>query len=76
MGRLDASRRALRLPVLAGCYVGAEEAGRKLEHELPEQYPDQIEAASFEFAPPLDPPNIFIDFAPSMSLDEQQQFLM
>jgi hypothetical protein len=61
--------------MLAGCYVGAEEAGRRLERELPQRYPDQIAAASFEFAPPLDPPNIFIDFVPSMSLAEQQRFL-
>jgi hypothetical protein len=61
--------------VLAGCYAGAEEAGRRLERDLPQRYPDQIAGASFEFAPPLDPPNIFIDFVPSMSLAEQQRFL-
>ena len=49
--------------LVAGCYQGAEEAGYRLERELPEEYPDQIEAVSFEFAPPLDPPNLFIDFA-------------
>ena len=61
--------------LVAGCYSGAEEVARKLEQELPGLYPEQIEAVSFEFAPPLDPPNLFIDFAPAMSLEDQWRFL-
>lgn len=65
--------------LLAGCAGGTAEsidkAGERLVRELPHLYPDQITAISFENHPPLDPPTLFIDLAPSMGPDAQRNFL-
>ena len=38
-------------------------------------FPDEITAIAFENNPPLDPPAIFIDLAPSMTPEQQLDFL-
>jgi hypothetical protein len=60
--------------VLAGC-SNAQEVGDRLAQELPQAYPGQIRAIAFENNPPIDPPTLFIDLAPSMDPDQQLRFL-
>jgi len=65
----------LALAGLGACSQGAQARGDRLTVDLKAAYPDQIAAVGFEFAPPLDPPMLFIDLDPSMSPEAQRQFL-
>jgi hypothetical protein len=72
--------RAARLLTLAACLlvsacgVGVEEAGRRLERDLPAEYPHEVRSVAFEHSA-LDPPALFITLAPAMNPDEQLDFL-
>jgi hypothetical protein len=72
--------RAARLLTLAacllvsGCGVHVDEAGRRLERELPAEYPNEVLSVGFEHSA-LDPPALFITLAPTMNPDEQLDFL-
>lgn len=60
---------------IAACQVDHGPAGNRLARELAAKFPDQVEAIEFQYSPPLDPPTLFIDLDPSMSPEDQQQFL-
>lgn len=46
-----------------------------LANELQASFPAEINSVSFENAPPLDPPTLFIDMAPGMSPADELTFL-
>ena len=48
---------------------------QQLVDELDTAYPDGIEAIDFENALPLDPPAVFIDVNPAMTLEEERAFV-
>jgi hypothetical protein len=60
--------------VIAGC-SDPQAAGDSLVRDLPLVYASQITGIEFENHPPLDPPTLFIDLAPSMTPDQQLRFL-
>ena len=59
---------------LVGC-ADPGAAGDRLVRDLPQAYPSQIVAIQFENNPPLDPPTLFVDLAPSMTPDQQLRFI-
>jgi len=65
--------------LLVGCSTGAsvdvQAAGDRLASELPTLYPGRVVAVSFENAPPLDPPTLFIDLDPAMDSEAQLRLL-
>jgi hypothetical protein len=60
--------------LIAGC-SDPQAAGDALVRDLRQVYPGQITGIEFENHPPLDPPTLFIDLAPSMTSDQQLRFL-
>ena len=57
---------------LGGCQAAPTAAALAgLTRELQEAFPDKIAAISFENAPPLDPPTIFVDTAPGIARAEE-----
>jgi hypothetical protein len=64
------------LLALAGCMAGPTDPSMSaLTAQLREAFPNQIAAISFENAPPLDPPTIFVDMAPGTSPEDELTFL-
>ena len=60
--------------VVASCQ-DHQAAGDQLANELPGLYPEQITAIAFENNPPMDPPTLFVDLAPTMDAQDQLEFL-
>jgi hypothetical protein len=80
--RASAAVIVLMLVGLVGLTVAAQfswsdtqQAGDQLAQGLRRDYPAQVMAVSFENSPPLDPPTLFIDLAPSMSPQQELRFL-
>ena len=68
----------LTLLLLVGCTsrgVDQQAAGDILVREFRATYPEQIRAIGFEYSPPLDPPTLYVDLEPAMSLASQRAFL-
>lgn len=66
----------LTVVAIAGCNSSDVQArGDRLATDLQEAFPDKISAISFENAPPLDPPTLFIDVDPPMEPDDEKAFL-
>jgi hypothetical protein len=66
----------LALVALAGCRAGpTDSAMEALTRELDEAFPNEIAAISFENAPPLDPPTIFVDTKPDITREETVAWL-
>jgi len=66
---------AFMVAVIVGCSSNVQTVGERLARELPSLYPKQVTAVAFENAPPLDPPTLFVDLAPSMDASAQLAFL-
>jgi hypothetical protein len=60
---------------LAGCQTDHQAAGDRLVRDLSAKYPGQINAIEFKYAPPLDPPTLYIDLDASMDPQAQRRFL-
>lgn len=61
---------------LAGCRAAPTDAQMTaLTQDLRQAFPSQIVAISFENAPPLDPPTIFIDTSPSQTREAEIDWL-
>ena len=61
---------------IAGCRAGPTDASMaELTRALKEQFPEVIVAISFENAPPLDPPTIFIDTDPALGRVDEVSWL-
>ena len=59
---------------MAAC-SNPQAAGDRLLRELPSAYPSQITGIGFENNPPMDPPTLFIDLAPTTDPTAQLRFL-
>lgn len=61
--------------LISGCRDNVSAVGDRLVSELLRDYPSEIDAIHFENQPPLDPPTLWIDLAPSMQVAEQRRFV-
>lgn len=67
---------SLAILAIAGCgAVSVQERGDRLARELPATFPDQIVEVSFENAPQIPTPTLFIGMSPAMSSEVVRHFL-
>jgi hypothetical protein len=62
--------------LLSACRAGPSDAQiSALADQLETSFPALVASVSYEYAPPLDPPTLFIDMAPGVSTGAELSFL-